>query len=146
MEEFAARLRDLKDRSGLSYGALAKRLHMSTSTLHRYCNGTAVPTEYAPVERLARACKATPEELVDLHRQWILADTARRRRAGTTGPSTGTSPTPDDPDDTDEASPTRTTPSTDVPGAPATPDTIEPAEPVVPVVPLTPSPTAPATA
>jgi plasmid maintenance system antidote protein VapI len=71
----------LKDRSGLSYGALAKRMHMSTSTLHRYCNGTAVPVEYAPVERLARVCRATPQELVELHRRWILADAARGRRA-----------------------------------------------------------------
>ena len=78
-EAFARLLRDLKDRSGLSYGALAKRLHMSTSTLHRYCNGTAVPTAYAPVERLARVCRATPEELVELHRRWILADAARGR-------------------------------------------------------------------
>ncbi|MGW2826762.1 helix-turn-helix domain-containing protein [Streptomyces sp. NPDC001443] len=79
-EAFARLLRGLKDRSGLSYGALAKRLHMSTSTLHRYCNGTAVPIEYAPVERLARVCRATPQELVELHRHWILADAARGRR------------------------------------------------------------------
>ncbi|MCH5672461.1 helix-turn-helix domain-containing protein [Streptomyces gilvus] len=79
-EEFARLLRELKDRSGLSYGVLAKRLHMSTSTLHRYCNGTAVPVEYAPVERLARVCRATPQELVELHRRWILADAARGRR------------------------------------------------------------------
>ncbi|MYT72079.1 MULTISPECIES: helix-turn-helix transcriptional regulator [unclassified Streptomyces] len=78
---FAQLLRELKDRSGLSYGVLAKRLHMSTSTLHRYCNGTAVPTDYAPVERLARLCKAAPEELVELHRRWILADAARGRKA-----------------------------------------------------------------
>ncbi|MGJ5759683.1 helix-turn-helix domain-containing protein [Streptomyces galbus] len=76
-EAFARLLRELKDRSGLSYGALAKRMHMSTSTLHRYCNGTAVPVDYAPVERLARVCRATPEELVELHRRWILADAAR---------------------------------------------------------------------
>ncbi|MEU6848413.1 helix-turn-helix domain-containing protein [Actinacidiphila alni] len=76
-EEFATLLRELKDRSGLSYGALAKRLHTSTSTLHRYCNGTAVPNDYAPVERLARVCRATPPELVELHRRWILADAAR---------------------------------------------------------------------
>ncbi|MCX4858641.1 transcriptional regulator [Streptomyces canus] len=80
-EEFAQVLRELKDRSGLSYGTLAKRLHMSTSTLHRYCNGTAVPVEYAPVERLARVCRATPQELVELHRRWILADAARGRKA-----------------------------------------------------------------
>ncbi|ADI03705.1 DNA-binding protein [Streptomyces bingchenggensis BCW-1] len=79
-EAFAELLRRLKERSGLSYGALAKRLDMSTSTLHRYCNGRAVPNDYAPVERLARVCRATGEELVELHRRWILADAARVRR------------------------------------------------------------------
>ncbi|MFJ8632300.1 helix-turn-helix domain-containing protein [Streptomyces sp. NPDC093568] len=84
--DFAALLRQLKDRSGLSYGVLGKRLHMSTSTLHRYCNGDAVPTDYAPVERLARLCKASPEELVELHRRWVLADALRgRKTAGETG-------------------------------------------------------------
>ncbi|MCI4142070.1 helix-turn-helix transcriptional regulator [Streptomyces sp. MMS20-AI2-20] len=78
--DFAALLRELKDRSGLSYGVLAKRLHMSTSTLHRYCNGDAVPADYAPVERLARLCKARPEELVELHRRWVLADAVRGRK------------------------------------------------------------------
>ncbi|WP_372344554.1 helix-turn-helix domain-containing protein [Streptomyces sp. KL116D] len=86
---FAELLRELKDRSGLSYGALAKRLHMSTSTLHRYCNGTAVPNEYAPVERLARVCRATPEELVELHRRWILADAARGRKPVAGGAGAG---------------------------------------------------------
>lgn len=80
--EFAERLRELKTRSGLSYGTLAKRLHMSTSTLHRYCNGDAVPTEFAPVDRLARLCKATPDELVEIHRRWIVADAARGRERG----------------------------------------------------------------
>ncbi|MFE7759792.1 helix-turn-helix domain-containing protein [Streptomyces sp. NPDC057438] len=78
--DFAELLRELKERSGLSYGVLAKRLHMSTSTLHRYCNGDAVPADYAPVERLARLCKATPDELVELHRTWVLADATRRRK------------------------------------------------------------------
>ncbi|MFE9622573.1 helix-turn-helix domain-containing protein [Streptomyces sp. NPDC006527] len=87
--EFASLLRELKERSGLSYGTLAKRLHMSTSTLHRYCNGDAVPTDYAPVERLARLCKATPEELVELHRRWVLADAVRRRGAGGDGDRPG---------------------------------------------------------
>ncbi|MEU1307305.1 helix-turn-helix domain-containing protein [Streptomyces cinnamoneus] len=81
IDAFAALLGELKDRSGQSYGALAKRLHMSTSTLHRYCNGAAVPGEYAPVERFARLCGASPDELVELHRRWILADDARRRKA-----------------------------------------------------------------
>ncbi|MBK3577817.1 helix-turn-helix domain-containing protein, partial [Streptomyces sp. MBT65] len=92
--EFAALIRELKDRSGLSYGVLAKRLHMSTSTLHRYCNGDAVPTDYAPVERFARLCKATPEELVEAHRRWILADGARQRerKAATATPTAPPAP------------------------------------------------------
>ncbi|MFD9793888.1 helix-turn-helix domain-containing protein [Streptomyces sp. NPDC059070] len=81
-EDFAALLRGLKDRSGQSYGVLAGKLHVSTSTLHRYCNGDAVPHEYAPVDRLARVCGATREESVELHRRWILADDARRRARG----------------------------------------------------------------
>ncbi|MEU7561811.1 helix-turn-helix domain-containing protein [Streptomyces eurythermus] len=85
---FAELLRELKNRSGHSYGTLAKRLHMSTSTLHRYCNGDAVPTDYAPVERLARLCKATPGELVELHRRWVLADAGRGRK--TAEPVVGT--------------------------------------------------------
>ncbi|MGW2705035.1 helix-turn-helix domain-containing protein [Streptomyces sp. NPDC001340] len=85
---FAELLRELKDRSGLSYGVLAKRLHMSTSTLHRYCNGDAVPTDYAPVERLARLCKASPDELVELHRRWVVAD-AMRGRGKTETPEPG---------------------------------------------------------
>ncbi|MGW3228343.1 helix-turn-helix domain-containing protein [Kitasatospora sp. NPDC001095] len=93
-EEFAAMLRELKERSGRSYGALATRLHVSTSTLHRYCNGAAVPTEYAPVERLARVCGAGAEELVELHRRWILADAARRRESSAAGTPAGTGPAP----------------------------------------------------
>ncbi|MEV5437742.1 helix-turn-helix domain-containing protein [Streptomyces sp. NPDC052682] len=92
-EDFAALLGELKERSGLSYGALARRLHMSTSTLHRYCNGDAVPTDYAPVERLARLCKASRDELVELHRRWVLADAVRRRKgAGASGASSGPRP------------------------------------------------------
>ncbi|MER7673730.1 helix-turn-helix transcriptional regulator [Kitasatospora sp. NPDC096128] len=79
-EEFARLLTELKTRSGLSYGTLAKRLHTSTSTLHRYCNGTALPHEFASAERFARLCRATPDELMALHRSWILADAARGRR------------------------------------------------------------------
>ena len=80
-DEFSELLGQLKERSGLSYGVLGKRLHMSASTLHRYVNGDAVPTDYAPVERFARVCKATPEELVELHRRWVLADARRGQKA-----------------------------------------------------------------
>ncbi|MEV6593119.1 helix-turn-helix domain-containing protein [Streptomyces acidicola] len=81
-DEFSELLGRLKERSGLSYGVLGKRLHTSASTLHRYVNGDAVPTDYAPVERFARVCKATPEELVELHRRWVLADARRGEKAG----------------------------------------------------------------
>ncbi|MEV6506906.1 helix-turn-helix transcriptional regulator [Streptomyces sp. NPDC051642] len=128
--DFAALIRELKDRSGLSYGVLAKRLHMSTSTLHRYCNGDAVPTEYAPVERFARLCKATPDELVEAHRRWILADGARQRErkaaAGTgtgagpgAGTGLGTAVTPGRSAST--GTPASTAPSTPTPPSPTTP-------------------------
>ncbi|MET9691162.1 helix-turn-helix transcriptional regulator [Streptomyces sp. NPDC006514] len=79
-EDFARLMRELKERAGLSYGALARRLHTSTSTLHRYCKGEALPAEFAVVDRFAQACGATREEALDLHRAWLLADA--RRRAG----------------------------------------------------------------
>ncbi|MGW7458804.1 helix-turn-helix domain-containing protein [Streptomyces sp. NPDC054797] len=78
-ERFAELMRGFKERSGRSYGTLAKRLHSSNSTLHRYCSGAAVPTDYAPVERFARVCGASADELVALHRQWLLALVERRR-------------------------------------------------------------------
>lgn len=104
---FAELLRELKDRSGLSYGVLAKRLHMSTSTLHRYCNGDAVPTDYAPVERLARLCKASPDELVELHRRWVVADAMRGRgKAEAAGPGPAeTTPAPGPTENTPEPEP-----------------------------------------
>ncbi|MGW5606375.1 helix-turn-helix domain-containing protein [Streptomyces sp. NPDC003753] len=86
VEQFAALLRRLKDRTDRSYGSLARRLNMNTSTLHRYCAGEAVPQDYAPVERLAVFCGAAPEERLELHRLWLLAVTARQRpRAGEGG-------------------------------------------------------------
>ncbi|MFF4015050.1 helix-turn-helix domain-containing protein [Streptomyces sp. NPDC001843] len=84
VEEFAALLRRLKDRTGRSYGSLARRLNMNTSTLHRYCAGEAVPQDFAPVERLAAFCAATPEERLELHRLWLSA-VAARQRVRTTG-------------------------------------------------------------
>ncbi|MFF5702594.1 helix-turn-helix domain-containing protein [Streptomyces sp. NPDC012794] len=87
-EEFARLMRELKERAGLSYGTLARKLHTSTSTLHRYCAGEAVPAEFAVVDRFARTCGAAREEAVDLHRAWLLAD-ARRRSAGRAAPAAG---------------------------------------------------------
>ncbi|MEU3353423.1 helix-turn-helix transcriptional regulator [Streptomyces sp. NPDC037389] len=78
-ERFAELMSELKERSGRSYGTLAKRLHSSNSTLHRYCNGAAVPMDFAPVERFAKVCGATADELLVLHGQWHRALTERRR-------------------------------------------------------------------
>ncbi|MEU1374516.1 helix-turn-helix transcriptional regulator [Streptomyces triculaminicus] len=123
--DLAEALRSLKERSGLSYGVLAKRLHVSTSTLHRYCNGSTVPTEFAPVERLARLCKATPEELLQVHRLWILADATRGRKSRADGASAdATQPEPTAPVDPEPAAPaeeTATAPAPDVAAAPPGP-------------------------
>ncbi|MEV4943227.1 helix-turn-helix domain-containing protein [Streptomyces zaomyceticus] len=93
-DEFAALLGRLKERSGLSYGTLGKRLHMSASTLHRYVNGDAVPVDYAPVERLARLCRATPDELVELHRLWVRADVSRGRKTSAAPVAPAVAPAP----------------------------------------------------
>ncbi|MFE5623384.1 helix-turn-helix domain-containing protein [Streptomyces virginiae] len=95
-EDFARLMRELKERGGLSYGVLARRLHTSTSTLHRYCNGEALPAEFAVVDRFARACGACPAEAVDLHRAWLLADA--RRRAGAAEPAPAPAPVPVEPE------------------------------------------------
>ncbi|WP_224284367.1 helix-turn-helix transcriptional regulator, partial [Streptomyces sp. LS1784] len=79
-DEVAQLLRELKSRSGLSYGALAKRLHLSTSALHRYCNGDVMPTEFAPLEHFSRLCEATPQERVELYRLWVIVRAARGNR------------------------------------------------------------------
>ncbi|MDH6547856.1 helix-turn-helix domain-containing protein [Streptomyces sp. SAI-041] len=79
VQEFAALLRRLKERTDRSYGSLARRLNMNTSTLHRYCAGDAVPVDFAPVERFAALCGASAEERMDLHRLWLSAVAARQR-------------------------------------------------------------------
>ncbi|MFF0450850.1 helix-turn-helix domain-containing protein [Streptomyces sp. NPDC004609] len=90
---FARRLNELREASGRSYGALARRVGVSASTLHRYCSGHTVPMEFAPIERLARLCGVGGEDLVALHRLWILADADRRRRQeAATGPAAQSAP------------------------------------------------------
>ncbi|WP_157876799.1 helix-turn-helix domain-containing protein, partial [Streptomyces graminilatus] len=103
--EFAALLTGLKGRTDRSYGSLARRLGMNTSTLHRYCSGDTVPLDFAPVERFAALCGASPEERVELHRLWILAVAARQRPRtpgvpGTSG-EPGTTGQPDTSTDSD---------------------------------------------
>ncbi|MGW0138252.1 helix-turn-helix domain-containing protein [Streptomyces calvus] len=88
VDEFAALLREFKERTDRSYGSLARRLGMNTSTLHRYCAGEAVPVDFAPVERFAALCGASGQERLELHRRWLRAVAARRRPRDTDAPAT----------------------------------------------------------
>ncbi|WP_373430398.1 helix-turn-helix domain-containing protein [Streptomyces achromogenes] len=106
--EFAALLTELKGRTERSYGSLARRLGMNTSTLHRYCAGEAVPQDFAPVERLAEFCGATPEERLELHRRWLRAVAARQRPRGAVAEARETPETADA--RTTEATPENRTP------------------------------------
>lgn len=139
--DLAELLRDLKERSGLSYGSLAKRLHVSTSTLHRYVSGSAVPTEFAPLERFARVCKASREEMVELHRRWILADASRgdRKEPPPTAPPQAASPQEASPPAA--SSPTASTPAATPPAEPS--DQPAAATPTTPADPATPTPDEP---
>ncbi|MFH8902330.1 helix-turn-helix domain-containing protein [Streptomyces coeruleorubidus] len=102
--EFAALLRTLKERTDRSYGSLARRLAMNTSTLHRYCAGEAVPLDFAPVERFAALCGASAEERLELHRRWLLAVAARQRPRSASAAGTAETGTDTDTDaDTDTA-------------------------------------------
>ncbi|MEE1938831.1 helix-turn-helix domain-containing protein [Streptomyces sp. TRM 70361] len=71
--ELAAALRDLKGRTGHSFETLATRTGISRSALHRYCSGKSVPAVFGTVERFAKRCGADRDELVELHRLWVLA-------------------------------------------------------------------------
>ncbi|MER7485348.1 helix-turn-helix domain-containing protein [Streptomyces sp. NPDC126497] len=66
----AAALEGLKRRSGLTYRELGSRVFVSSSTLHRYCSGRAVPGDYSLVLRIARECGAGPEQLHEVLRCW----------------------------------------------------------------------------
>jgi transcriptional regulator with XRE-family HTH domain len=118
-ERFAACLRSLKERSGLSYAALAAKAGTSGSSVHRYCLGGSVPQDYGTVHRLAVACGATPEELRTLHRLWALADAAREPEP-TAPAESATAPTrPEAPEPGPEAAGPEPKPDEPEPLAPA---------------------------
>ncbi|MFD8156560.1 helix-turn-helix domain-containing protein [Streptomyces malaysiensis] len=79
VEELAELLRELKGRTNRSYAALAARSGVSGSALHRYCSGTSVPGDYEVIGRFGKVCGAGSEELLELHRRWVLADAERKR-------------------------------------------------------------------
>ncbi|MBL1065710.1 helix-turn-helix transcriptional regulator [Streptomyces sp. 7-21] len=76
VEHLLARLREVKERSGLSYAALGARTRCSKSSWQRYLCGRTLPPREA-VEDLARLGGEAPERLVAL---WELAERAWRRR------------------------------------------------------------------
>ncbi len=78
----AEKLTEMKQRAGRSYGALAHRTRISTSTLQRYCTGQTVPPEFEPLERFAKVCGADQETLTELGLLW------RNAKGDQTGPET----------------------------------------------------------
>jgi transcriptional regulator with XRE-family HTH domain len=76
-ERFATRLRALKERAGLSFEELARRIGVSSSSLHRYCAGAKIPPGYGTVHAFAVACGVKGEELKELHKLWALAEASR---------------------------------------------------------------------
>src|SRR3712207_1642982 len=81
-EELAAYLGQLKRRTGRSYSALARRLDVSSSALHRYCSGEGVPPNFSLLERFARECGADADEMAELHGRWVRLMAAREGRHG----------------------------------------------------------------
>ncbi|UWZ39389.1 helix-turn-helix domain-containing protein [Dactylosporangium roseum] len=69
----ATSLRVLKDRKGRSFEALARRLGVSKSALHRYTAGDAVPAQFSIIELWARECDATDQEIAELRRLWQIS-------------------------------------------------------------------------
>jgi hypothetical protein len=87
----------LKDRSGRGYDRLGKEAGVSGSSLHRYCSGLGVPTDYRVVHAFAKVCGASAEELRELHRLWALADTERDVPPATAKENPQSQPEPDKP-------------------------------------------------
>ncbi|WP_405826918.1 helix-turn-helix domain-containing protein [Streptomyces sp. NBC_00838] len=56
-------LAGLKERSGLGYQELGRRVFTSSFALHRYCDGKGKPGDYDLVARIARECGADADEL-----------------------------------------------------------------------------------
>ncbi|MDH2426838.1 helix-turn-helix transcriptional regulator [Sphaerisporangium sp. TRM90804] len=80
-EDLAGYLRHLKKKTGRSYDALAKRLGVGKSTLHRYCSGDGVPPRFTLLERFAKECHASQAEIIELHRRWVRAQAPHEAEA-----------------------------------------------------------------
>jgi hypothetical protein len=71
--ELAGLLGALKLRSGQSYETVGRRAHLSRSTTHRYCSGLSISPDFGTLERIAKACGPSDQELAELHRIWSRA-------------------------------------------------------------------------
>lgn len=80
-QELAGILAGLKERSGLSYQELGRRVFTSSSTLHRYCNGKGTPGDYDLIVRIAKECEADADELNKLLQCWR-AGTGQKQSPG----------------------------------------------------------------
>jgi transcriptional regulator with XRE-family HTH domain len=68
----------LKVRTNRSYEALANRIGVSSSTLHRYCSGETVPSNYEVIARFGRVCGASNAEAEELLQSWVLTVNGHR--------------------------------------------------------------------
>ncbi len=71
--DLADLLERLKRRSGRSYESIGRKINASKSAVHRYCTGASLPQEFGTIERIARCCGATDDEMHELHRVWLAA-------------------------------------------------------------------------
>ncbi|WP_460808574.1 helix-turn-helix domain-containing protein [Micromonospora zhanjiangensis] len=77
----------LKYRSGRGFEWLGRQARVSGSSVHRYCSGLSVPSDYRVVHSFAKACGASPEEMRSVHRLWALADASRDAIASPSRPN-----------------------------------------------------------
>jgi transcriptional regulator with XRE-family HTH domain len=70
--QLAKRLQALKARTNRSYEALARRVGVSSSTLHRYCRGESIPADFGVLARFGTVCGATQQEATELLEYWAL--------------------------------------------------------------------------
>ncbi|WP_158890341.1 helix-turn-helix domain-containing protein [Amycolatopsis anabasis] len=89
--ELATLLHTLKGRTNRSYESLARRVGISSSSLHRYCRGESVPPSFEVIGRFGRVCGASRAELNELLRAWARAADPGDASAGE-GPGSTDSP------------------------------------------------------
>src|SRR5439155_15861823 len=73
----------LKQRRGYSYEWISRKTKLSRSSVHRYCTALSVPPDFGPAEQIAKACGASRDELIELHRRWLDAGSAEDSPAET---------------------------------------------------------------